>query len=542
MKKTLFILAALFIQLSVFAQASSNPNDQVIEGEIIVQLKETYTAEAFLKHVEDYYEDNIQLEHIRKIAPTANIHLFSFEEDLINGDKLIEELRHHPQIKTLQRNYRVEYRETEPDDAEFDLQWGLRKIQMPEAWDFTTGGVSAIGDTIVVAILDSGYELTHEDLQGNIWYNKYELPNDGIDNDNNGYIDDINGYDFDEASGTLKVHHHGHSVAGVIGAKGNNEIGITGINWNVKMMLLNGRRVDSIIEAYEYVVEMRRRYNESNGEEGAFVVVTNASFGIDRTFCTEQETWGAMYDRLGEVGILTAAATDNSSYDVDELGDMPTTCPSDYIITVLNTNIQDEKHSGSAYGKVNIDMGVPGENSYSIKLNNAYGEFGGNSAAAPHLTGAIALLYSLPCEELGQISISNPAGTALQIREVLLKGVDSLNSLSDLTATGGRLNVFNSMLLLQEFCGGTMGDLDFLAITPNPTHDILNVKYETPDFEPYSLRVFNAIGQLMYKKTIQPDRFGSKSFQFDVSAWAAGVYLVTLENGGEMISEKFLKY
>lgn len=540
MKNILIILAVFFIQHTVFTQALSSQEGHIIRGELIIELEDAVTAEIFLNNLSSSRQG--YLEHIRRIAPTSNIHLFSFEETEQNGEEWLTLLKHHPDVKTLQRNYVVAYRETTPDDPEFDLQWGLRTTGITEVWDETTGGVTAVGDTIVVAILDSGFDVEHEDYQGNLWKNRGEIPNDAIDNDNNGYIDDYHGYDFQEDTASLKLDTHGHSVAGIIGAKGNNDKGVSGINWDVKMMLLRTRTVDRIIEAYEYIIAMRQLYNETNGEEGAFIVATNASFGVGRKFCDTQETWGSMYDRLGEVGILTGAGTDNQSYDVDELGDIPATCPTDYMITVLNTTIQDEKYQGSAYGKTYIDMGAPGENSYTTKLNNAYGPFSGNSAAAPHITGAIALLYSLPCEDLGIAARDNPAETALQIKDALMNGVDTLEDLTDLTVTGGRMNVFNSMVLLQEFCDGTTGDLAFLKVSPNPTSSILTVDYETPDFESYALRIFNAIGQLMYHENLQPYRFGIKSFRINVEAWAAGVYFVTLERDGEMITEKFVKY
>ena len=287
-----------------------------------------------------------------------------------------------------------------PDDSFFSDQWDMAKIGLPDVWETTTGGLTVNGDTIVVAVLDSGFDIDHPDLRDNIWQNLEEIPNDNIDNDNNGYIDDIYAWNFRDSSNIHHLHAHGHSVAGIVGAKGNNGLGVTGVSWNVKVMVLDTKAISDIISAYEYVIDQRQRYNESNGTKGAFVVATNASFGKDRAFCEEYPVWGGMYDLMGEVGILTGAGTANSSWDVEEFGDMPTTCTSDFIITTLNTNEADEKHSGSAYGGVSIDIGSPGQGSFTIKLNDDYGDFGGNSAAAPHLTGAIGLLYSVPCPEI----------------------------------------------------------------------------------------------------------------------------------------------
>ena len=120
------------------------------------------------------------------------------------------------------------------------------------------------------------------------------------------------------------------------------------------------------------------------------------------------QAWGKIYERLGAAGILTAAGAANNAWDVVQVGDMPTTCPSDFLLTVLNTNANDERYYGSAFGRKSIDMGAPGQNSYTTKPFNNYGSFNGNSAAAPHLAGAIALLYAMPCGNIGRGRLRYP--------------------------------------------------------------------------------------------------------------------------------------
>ena len=542
MKKYPFTVLLVFLYVLVFCQRQL-PNANVIEGELIVQLQAKTSPKHFLQNLQQNYRQAATLKYAKTIAASLNMHLFTFEETAVSGELWIERLQTRPEVRAVQRNYVVDSRATFPDDPRFDTQWGLKRIQAPDVWDVTTGGLSANGDELVIAVLDSGFDVFHEDLLGNLWDNPNEIRDNGIDDDGNGYIDDMMGWDFEENSNEFGVTSHGTSVTGIVGAKGDNGVGVSGVNWNIKLMLFRTKRVDRIISAYEYAVEMRRRYNESGGQQGAFVVATNSSFGISEVFCEEQAAWGAMYDKLGEVGVLSAAGADNKNVDIDVVGDMPTSCSSDYLITVLNMTEEDTKASGSAFGKVAIDMGAPGQGSVTIAPNNEYNDsFGGNSAAVPHLAGGIGLLYSLPCETLATEAIQQPAETALMLKEILLKGVEPLESLSKQTVTGGVLNVFNAMLLLQDFCGGgSTGDLDIVSIFPNPSMEEVSILYETPDFEDYKLYIHNALGQLLYEETVQPIRFGSKHRKITVRDWPASVYFVTFQKGEEMVTKRFIK-
>lgn len=247
-----------------------------------------------------------------------------------------------------------------------------------------------------------------------------------------------------------------------------------------------------------------------------------------------------MYDLLGEQGVLTGAGTVNANYNVDEVGDMPTSCPSEFIITCLNITIENNISSSTGFGKLSIDMGVPGDGSYSTQPFNNYGRFSDNSAAAPHLTGAIALLYSLPCEALAAEALTQPKATALVIRDAILKGAQPLAALQDKTATGGVLNILRSSQQIQTRCEAIIGDLAILNLYPNPAYNQLVIDYETPDFEPYSLRIFNTLGQLMYQEDVTPPRFLFKRTTIDVQNWATGFYLLVLEKGKQRVHRKFV--
>lgn len=292
--------------------------------------------------------------------------------------------------------------------------------------------------------------------------------------------------------------------------------------------------VSDIIAAYEYIIDQRALYNETDGQEGAFVVATNASFGINKLHCSDQPLWGEMYDKMGEQGILTAAGTANNAWDVDAEGDMPTTCPSEYLMTVLNTNDLDERYIGSAYGAQSIDMGAPGQNSFTTKPFDQYGNFNGNSAAAPHLAGAIALLYSAPCSSFAGEALLDPAATAKRVRDALIEGVDPLATLEDQTRTGGRLNVYNAMEVLMAGCVDATAELATIQVTPNPAHQQVRIGFAGGGRR---LQIVNAMGQPVLQRKLSAD---AQAVLLPTEGWRPGLYFVFVEQAGQCLSQKFV--
>ncbi len=509
--------------------------DAKADQRLLVQIEQGAKLETISATLSNY--DDIEI--LEYVLLSFRLNIYAIDLKIKKSTELLSLLQLMPEIKAVQWDSPVSFRK-EPDDVNYSRQWGLEIMDAPSAWEITTGGTTANGDEIVVAVLDDGFDIQHEDIIENLWMNTEEIPGDNIDNDNNGYVDDVYGWDYDKGTGDLSISAHGHSVAGIIGAAGNNGIGISGVNWNIKLMLFKTITVSAIVSAYDYIIEQRNLYNETNGREGAFVVATNASFGQSLTFCEDQPIWGSMYDELGKVGVLTGAATVNNNVDVEMVGDMPTTCTSDFLITTLNLNESDRKQSNSGYGLVSIDLGSPGDNSYTIKPFNRYGSFNGNSAAAPHLTGAIALLYAIPCPELASGALSFPEETALTVKEAILNGTVPVADLQGRTATGGRLNVFNSLSLLGERCVNSQGQLAITKVFPNPVRNTLEIEYETPDAELYTVRIFNALGQLMDQSTLEPLPFGQKIFRKNLTDWAPGVYYLTINKGKEVTSTKFV--
>jgi hypothetical protein len=186
---------------------------------------------------------------------------------------------------------------------------------------------------------------------------------------------------------------------------------------------------------------MRQRYNETNGEEGAFVVATNSSWGIDFGQPEDSPLWCAYYDTLGVYGILNCGATINGNQNVDVVGDLPTACGSDYMISVTNMNHFDQKVTSAGYGSETIDLGAFGQGTWNVQAGGGYGGFGGTSGATPHVAGTIGLIYSLPCPGLIELANENPQAAADLVREAIFETVEPNASLEGITVTGGRLNV-----------------------------------------------------------------------------------------------------
>lgn len=438
-------------------------------------------------------------------------------------------------VQSVSRNQPVSPR-AEPNDFNYAEQAeNFDRQGYPEAWNLTGGGRTVDGDEIVIAILDAGFDLDHEDIRPNLWTNDGEVPDDGIDNDGNGFVDDLHGWDMVDDDAQINVDAHGTQVAGLIGAKGNNDRGITGTNWDTRLMLFRIGTTADIIRAYEYIRDQRRRYNETDGRQGAFVVVTNASFGIEGATCREFPVWGDMYEQLGAVGVLTAAATANRGWNVEENGDMPTDCSSEYLIGVANLGTNDVLWRSSAYGRLSVDLAATGEGSFSTRPDNRYAAFGSTSAAAPYVTGAIALLYATPCADLLRRTRRDPAGTALYLRSLLLETVTPNSAIRNLVATNGVLNVAEAQRRLVDNCGAAE-DASFAitSITPNPSAG--QVKLTTNALvlsDGATLLVYDALGRQV--TTLFPRRIGSNPviLNADLSGMPAGAYLLRLKDRGQ---------
>ena len=414
------------------------------------------------------------------VVKRLNIYKIRILNDHLTAQMAVEELRNNPWVEKVQLDHKVTPRQTFPDDNQFSVQWDKHNtgqsggtpdadIDAPEAWDITTGGVNALGDTIVVAVIDGGIMLNHTDLALNLWINHNEIPGNSIDDDNNGYVDDINGWDAYSSDGSVPSDGHGTHVAGIIGADGNNGSMVAGVNWEVKLMAIAGSsgNTSTVLEAYGYALDQRAIYDSTNGALGAFVVATNSSFGIDNADCSSGSyaLWNDMYDAMGEYGILSAAATMNSNSNVDNTGDVPTGCASDHMIAVTNTTRNDTKNSGAAYGATTIDLGAPGTSVLSTYSSGGTQTLTGTSMAAPQVAGAVGLMHAAMSAGFANYFKNNGAEGGVLIKQMILDGTDPLTSLAGITVSGGRLNIYNTAVLVQEHLASD-------SLDPNPVSNL----------------------------------------------------------------------
>lgn len=415
-------------------------------------LEEGGRADAVARDLSTVNGISTGLHVAEEVSAPMRAWLLKFDAEAIPNAAMLRAVQNHPQVQMAQRNHYV-YERNVPNDAQYGQQWHHQNINSEGAWDITTGGVTATGDTIVVCIIERA-DVTHPDNLANAWFNHAEIPNNDIDDDANGYVDDYRGWNPPGNDDNVYNGAHGTQVAGMIGAVGDNGLGVVGANWNVKMMVVNygGVSESAVVAAYTYPLVMRRRYNETNGQHGAFVVSTNASWGINNGQPSNSPLWCAMYDTLGTAGILNCGATSNSNVNVDNVGDLPTACPSDFMISVTATNSADNR-TFSGYGLTTIDVGAPGDNVRTTSQGGGYGNTSGTSFASPLTAGVIGLLYSAPCATLMSLVNSDPVEGALYIRQVLFEGVDQVGNLGGQTVTGGRINAGNSMQLIMNNCG-----------------------------------------------------------------------------------------
>jgi len=398
-------------------------------GNILIQSKTGVTMDELKIGL-----DISQYQIVKPLMKRANIYLVKVMDRSLTTERALKEISENPWVQNAQFDHYITQRQTFPDDPSFNSQWGMHNtgqsggledadIDAPEAWSLSTGGVNAIGDDIVVAIVDGGCMLSHTDLDDNLWVNIDEIPGNNIDDDNDGYVDDVNGWNAFNSNGNVSSDGHGTHVAGIVGAEGNNGSMVAGVNWNVKLMIIEGSTgtTSIVLEAYGYVLDQRVLYNETNGAEGAFVVSTNSSFGIDFADCTSGSypLWDEAYTAMGEAGILSAAATINSNQNIDSIGDVPTGCTSDFLITVTNTTRNDQKAS-AGYGIESIDLGAPGSSILSTYSNGSTSSLSGTSMATPHVAGAIGFFHAAMSASFSQFHKENPGEGTLVLKNMIL--------------------------------------------------------------------------------------------------------------------------
>lgn len=524
-----FISLFLCSSLTLFSQKESGPSQLIEPGRFLFQLSQSSFVSEWLRQVnQDFYP--LELNHEKVLSSTINAHLLTLKSNPENlSDKeILAMLANRRHLLYVGPDRYATYRKTEPDDPLYFDQWHLQQIMAPEVWEITKGGTTALGDTIVIAVLDSGCQLDHPDLQANIWRNRAEIPGNGIDDDGNGYIDDYFGLNVATGTDQHNASGHGTEVAGVAAAVTNNAEGVSSLAWNSRVMIVSksggGWLESEAVEAMEYVLEQRRRYNQSNGASGAFVVSANLSFGWNSLMPEDLPLLCEMFNALGMEGIIGVAATTNSNTNVDTFGDLPTTCPSPYLLSVTSSD-RDDRKANTGYGKINIDLAAPGRQIMTTTTPSNYFATSGTSVAAPQVAAAVALLYSVDCFPFAQIAKTSPSEAALIVKNAILSGVDKNENLQEFTASGGRLNLFNSLLNLSN-CETDLDELAILNIYPNPFFDEINIEFRTPDFEKYELQITDMLGRRVLSTKFSTLPFTESVLRLELSQLPVGMYLL----------------
>lgn len=441
MKKIVF---SLWLCAAAFFAIAQELEDHSVPGQYIIHLHGGTDCKSFLK---EGYDAAI----LQCLSPAMNVWLIKSDDRTI-----LDRLKADHHIIAAQTNHNnVTRRSLVPNDAYFATQWNMQNlahpgydISAPQAWDINHSAVTRTGDTIVIAVIDGTFDLYHQDL--NFYVNHQEIPYNGIDDDGNGYIDDYKGWNvFMNNDSVYDVFDdHGTHVSGIAAARTNNSVGVAGVCWGCKVMAINGssEQESDVIKAYDYVIEMRKLYDQTSGAKGAFIVATNSSFGVDRGRPADYPIWCALYDTMGRYGILSACATANNNWNIDVTGDIPTQCPSPWMVAVTNTTSTDAKYNGAGYGAASIDLGAPGTSIKSTIPNSNYGNNSGTSMASPHVAGAIAAMWANACTAMVNDYYAYPDSIALIMRDYLFGSVDRLSTLANVTTTGGRLNLYQAYL------------------------------------------------------------------------------------------------
>ncbi len=399
-------------------------------GKLIVKLEDD-ASQADLREINR--ENDAAIE---ENLPNSDVNVVDLPRDLSVAEG-IEVYEDDPEVEYAEPDFVLEPSVApKPNDTDYNQLYGLNNtaqtagtpdadIDAPEAWDTTTGSASTI-----VAVIDEGVDINHPDLNDNLWVNTDEIPGNSRDDDNNGYVDDVNGYDFanndasvyDPDPATGRGDEHGTHVAGTIAAEGNNGSGVTGVNWDARIMSLkflgaNSGYTSDAVEAINYAVE--------NGAK-----ISNNSWGGGGNSQSLRDAIA----RADTQGHLFVAAAGNAGSNNDSAPQYPASYNLPNIVSVAATDKNDNLASFSNYGLVTVDLGAPGVGIRSTLPGNRYGSYSGTSMASPHVAGVAALLKSKDS--------SRDDGA---IKSLLLKYADSKASLKDKTVTGARLNAFGSL-------------------------------------------------------------------------------------------------
>lgn len=412
-----FVLLAELLVAAAFSLLATAPADanqvKLADDRLIVGLKSGTNAKE--------KAELTTLAGVRKVRDLPGANAIVVEPlGSIGAQAALSELREADGVRYVQKNY-VQEALGVPGDSLWNELWGMQKIGAPAAWGRIAGG------PVTVAVIDTGIDTTHQDLDGNLWRNQGEISGNRVDDDGNGVVDDVNGASF-LASGRVTsgdptdLDGHGTHVSGTIAGESGNDYGVVGVNPGAKVMAVNflGTRGGSTVDAIRSI-----DYAARNGAK-----VINASWGGGPFEPALRDAIA----RAGNAGILFVAAAGNDGEDADAFPMYPAAYDLPNIVSVAATDPDDELASFSNYGATSVDLAAPGTDIVSSVPIDDFDSYSGTSMASPHVAGAASLVLA-----------GEPGLSVAALKERLLATVDPVGGLQGSTVSGGRLNVASAV-------------------------------------------------------------------------------------------------
>lgn len=524
----LHLLLCICMLISLIAVSQKN---------FTIQLKSGFTSQVKnLLESKDSPVENYAFIHPDKFLINLSFKAVYSEQAIFNW------LNTQSFIGNYQKIIPLQTRSCDPNDSAYFAQYSMDLMEFDEVWCFKNTGINPLGDTLVVGVIDFGFDYTIPDLLPNVYRNSLEIEDNGIDDDQNGYKDDYYGLSariFPESDNHFKES-HGTQVISVVGAQGNNKKAITGTNQNIKMLLCSAVTSDQLLKCYYYFIRMKRDYINSGGKKGAFIVSSNLSAGFDRQFPEDLPLVCQVYDSLGKMGILNVVATINDNDDIAVVGDIPGLCPSEHLITVTNTNRFDQKVFESGYNSVHVDLGACGEEILMLNLAGNLSEESGCSFSSPHVAGAISLLYQF-CPKISILNKTQAESASLFMKSVILSSGDDLDGLKGITSTGKRLNALKALEKLNSYCALDSALIPKIGFNPSIGSGLFTLNFDPVKFGEYQFLIFNTLGQQLYSKKLKFTPDTPLKFDLDLTPWPAGIYYMLIEGQGLKFAESFLK-
>jgi subtilisin family serine protease len=424
-------------EAQVLAVVMGENGSDMVPNEMLVKFKKGTSGASRGKALNSISAAEIEHIHTNAMKDRGDVDGIYLLHTSLKALEAVSKLKSNSDIEYAEPNYIYQH-STVSNDSYFlnNSMWGMNGTygcNASLAWANNHTG----SNNVYIGVIDEGAMYAHEDLAGNFWTNPFD-PADGIDNDANGYIDDVRGWDFNSNDNTTydgSADDHGTHVSGTIGAKGGNGKGVVGINWMVtlisaKFLGSRGGTTANAIKALDYITSLKTRHALN-------IVATNNSWGGGGY---SQGLYDAI-ERANAANILFVAAAGNGGSDgVGDNNDITPNYPSNYtnsnVIAVAALTSSGALASYSNYGATTVDIGAPGSGIWSTLPGNgqknaySYGSYSGTSMATPHVTGACALYAS-----------THPGTTAADIKAAILNSVTSTSSLNGKVATGSRLNV-----------------------------------------------------------------------------------------------------